>query len=305
MKTPAYIDTSDLIRIVAPAGKVRPGNVKAAVKMLRYEGFRVVEGKHLYDEVNQFAGTDDDRAADLQEALDDHSSRAIFMARGGYGLLRIIDRLDFSRFVRNPKWVTGFSDITVLHSHLHNLGIETIHSVMPNSFPADCMKDRPVESLLRTITGEQPRFSMNSHPLNRPGEVNASVTGGNLTLLTALLGSESETVTAGKILFIEDVGEHLYRIDRMMHSLKRAGKLDKIKGLIVGQFSDMLDGTTPFGKTAEEIIAEAVAEYSYPVAFGFPAGHDPENLAFILGRETTLTVAESHTSVIQHSGAHG
>lgn len=176
---------------------------------------------------------------------------------------------------------------------------------MPNSFPADEITDGPVESLLKTITGGQPCFTVSSHPLNRYGETSAPITGGNLTILTALLGSESETVTAGKILFIEDVGEHLYRIDRMLHSLKRAGKLDKIKGLIVGQFNDMLDGTTPFGKTAEEIVAEAVAEYSYPVAFGFPAGHEYDNLAFILGRETTLTVTGSHTSVVQQSGSHG
>lgn len=299
MKTPSPLSPADLIRVVAPAGKVRPERVEAAIKFLRYQGFRVVAGASLFNESGPFAGTDEQRIADLQEALDDTTCRAILMARGGYGLIRIIDKLDFSRFLKNPRWIAGFSDITVLHNHLHNLGVETLHGVMPNSFPIDSEPDEPVRSLLEVLRGQAPSFPIPWHPLNRPGMAQATITGGNLTLITALLGSESETVTAGKILFVEDVGEHLYRIDRMMHTLKRAGKLDKLKGLVVGHFNEMLDGTSPFGMTAEEIVADAVAGYDFPVLFGFPAGHQPRNLTFILGRQTTLEVAQGQPALLQ------
>ncbi|MDD2963664.1 MAG: LD-carboxypeptidase [Bacteroidales bacterium] len=299
MKTPFPLSPADLIHVVAPSGKVSPVNVDSAIKLLRYQGFRISVGSSLYEETGPFAGTDEQRIADLQEALDDTTCRAILMARGGYGLIRIIDKLDFSRFLKNPRWIAGFSDITVLHNHLHNLGVETLHGVMPNSFPLDCEPDEPVESLLEVLRGHAPSFTIPWHPLNRPGKAQATITGGNLTLLTALLGSESETVTAGKILFVEDVGEHLYRIDRMMHTLKRAGKLDKLKGLVVGHFNNMFDGASPFGMTAEEIVADAVAGYDFPVLFGFPAGHQPRNLTFILGRQTTLEVIQEQPALFQ------
>lgn len=299
MIKPASLKSGDLIRIVAPSGKVRHENVMAAALLLRNQGFNVIEGDSLYNEFHQLAGKDDERIKDLQQALDDKQCKAILMARGGYGLIRIIDQLDFSGFIKHPKWIAGFSDITVLHAHLHNLGIETIHSVMPNSFPSNGTIDKPVEHLLKTLLGELPQYSLAPEILNRQGAASAIITGGNLTMLTSLLGSDSSVNTNGKILFIEDVGEYLYRVDRMMHTLKRAGMLDHLAGLIVGYFNDMLDGSTPFGKTAHEIIAEIVNDYNYPVAFGFPAGHEPGNLPLILGRNTSLIVERNGTSILQ------
>ncbi len=299
MKKPASLKPGDLIRIVAPSGKVRPENVKASALLLRNLGYKVIEGHNLYNEFHQLAGKDTERIEDLQEALDDKQCKAILMARGGYGLIRILDQLDFSGLITHPKWIAGFSDITVLHAHLHNLGIETIHSVMPNSFPLNNAIDKPVEHLLKTLSGEPLRYSLAPEILNRQGTASAIITGGNLTMLTSLLGSDSSVNTNGKILFIEDVGEHLYRVDRMMHTLKRAGMLDHLAGLIVGYFNEMLDGSTPFGKSAYEIIAEIVDDYNYPVAFGFPAGHEPVNLPLILGRNTSLTVEHDSTSIFQ------
>lgn len=301
MITPPSLKPGDLIRIIAPSGKVRLEHVMAAAGLLRNLGFQVIEGRHLYSEFHQLAGEDAERIHDLQQALDDNQCKAILMARGGYGLLRIIDRVDFSRFMQHPKWIAGFSDITVLHSHLHNLGIETIHSVMPNSFPANSTADEPVACLMKALSGEPLNYSLAPHALNRQGTASGIITGGNLTMLTSLLGSDSAINTQGKILFLEDVGEYLYRIDRMMHTLKRAGLLDHLTGLVVGCFNDMLDGSTPFGKTAREIIAEAVTGYDYPVAFGFPAGHEPDNRPLILGRNTRLMVKPDSATIHQSS----
>lgn len=305
MLTPASLKPNDKIRLVAPAGKVRMNHVKAAVEVLRSAGYSVTEGAHLYDQHHQYAGDDQARRADLQEALDDDACRAILMARGGYGLIRIIDGIDFSRFLKNPKWIAGFSDVTALHNHLHNRGVETIHSVMPNSFPVDGNPSHPVTLLLQTLTGNPPLYSVDPHPFNRHGRSSGRLTGGNLTMVTAMLGSVSETDTHGKTLLLEDVGEHHYRIDRMMHMLKRAGKLSGLAGLVVGQFNDLNDSSDHFGKEVTEIIMEAVADYNYPVMFGFPAGHEPDNRPLILGRTTLLHVESTTVKIDQTEIEHG
>jgi muramoyltetrapeptide carboxypeptidase len=221
--------------------------------------------------------------------LDNNDVKAIISARGGYGTMRIIDKLDFSDFVKNPKWIVGYSDITVLHSHIHNLGIETLHATMPINFTKNA---EAAESLRRALFGESLTYEADQHVLNRRGIAEGELIGGNLSLLYALIGSASDIDTAGKIFFIEDLDEYLYHIDRMMLSLKRAGKLDKLAGLIVGGMSDMKDNLVPFGKTAEEIIYDAVKEFDYPVAFNFPSGHIERNLAVVLGRNMKMEVEE-------------
>ena len=223
--------------------------------------------------------------------LDDVSVRAVISARGGYGTLRIIDKLDFRKFREKPKWIIGYSDITVLHSHIHqNFEIETLHATMPINFHKD---EESVQTLKKSLFGEKISYPFPSHKLNREGKAEGSVVGGNLSLLYSLKGSKSGISTSGKILFIEDLDEYLYHIDRMMVSMKRAGKLSHLAGLIVGGMTDMKDNQTPFGKTAEEIISDAVKEFDYPVCFGFPAGHQPKNLALPFGRRANLNVGKA------------
>jgi muramoyltetrapeptide carboxypeptidase len=291
MIVPEYLKKGDRVAIVAPARKVTAEETEPALKKLKEWGLAAVTGDHLYDSCNQFAGDDRVRAADLQKMLDDEDIRAILCARGGYGLIRIIDRLDFTHFVRKPKWIVGYSDITVLHSHIHShFGIETLHAVMPIHFgEADLSADTFI-SLRKALFGENLTYRLPMSPLSRKGTARAALVGGNLSLIYGLTGTPSDLVTDGKILFLEDLDEYLYHLDRMMLNLKRSGKLSRLAGLIVGGMTNMKDNHVPFGKTAEEIIAEAVGEYDYPVCFNFPAGHVADNRALILGRETLLNV---------------
>ena len=220
--------------------------------------------------------------------LDDDSIRAIVSARGGYGTLRIIDSLNFSSFKKTPKWIVGFSDITVLHSHIHwNCNVETIHSAMPINFDKE---EESVETLRKALFGKEIFYELPSHKLNREGEAIGELVGGNLSLLYALQGSVSDISTESKILFIEDVGEYLYHIDRMMISLKRSDKFSRLAGLVVGGMSDLKDNLVPFGKTVEEIILDTVKEFDYPVCFGLPSGHEEKNVALFLGRKAKLSV---------------
>lgn len=301
MTTPDFLKKGDKIAIVATARKVSPEEIKPSVDLFRSWGLEVVTNENLYATDNQFAGNDALRAASLQQYLDNPEIKAIVCARGGYGTVRIIDRLDFTAFAKNPKWIVGYSDVTVLHSHINkNLDISTLHATMPLNIPADATaKSYPaVESLkaalfgnLHGYSGLQLEITPSAH--NRSGSCKAEVVGGNLSILYSLCGSHSDIDTDGKILFIEDLDEYLYHIDRMMQNLKRTGKLHKIKGLIVGAMSDMHDNTIPFGKTAEEIVYEAVAEYDYPVLFCQNFGHvGTSNLALPLGVETELVVNE-------------
>ena len=291
---PAHLKKGDKIAIIASARKISLQELQPAIDIFKTWGLEVVLTKNIFNQDHQFSGTDAERAADLQTALDDDSIKAIISARGGYGTMRIIDQLDFIKFKQHPKWVIGYSDITVLHSHIHNFGIETLHATMPINFSVNT---EAVEIMRKVLFGEKFNYEIQNHPLNKKGIVEAQVVGGNLSLLYALTGSASSIHTKGKILFIEDLDEYLYHIDRMMVSLKRYGKLADLAGLIVGGMTDMKDNQIPFGKTAEEIILDAVKEYNYPVCFNFPAGHIDKNLAIPLGRNMKLVVDEKGTTV--------
>jgi muramoyltetrapeptide carboxypeptidase len=291
MQTPPPLKSGDKIAIISTARKISSEKLIAAVDCFYKWGFDVIYGKNLLKEDNQFAGSDMERAEDLQWALDDVNIKAIICARGGYGTVRIIDHIDFSKFTSNPKWIIGYSDITVLHEHIHsNFGIETLHATMPFNFPADGNENEALISLKKALLNKKLYYTVLSNPLNRSGNANGKLIGGNLSIIYSLIGSASDIDTDGKILFIEDLDEYLYHIDRMMMNLKRSGKLSNLAGLIVGGMSEMKDNTVPYGKTAEEIIADAVAEYDYPVCFNFPVGHKEDNRALIIGRMALLKV---------------
>ncbi|MFI5137797.1 MAG: LD-carboxypeptidase [Sphingobacteriales bacterium] len=286
--TPPPLKKGDKIAITCPAKKL-PAPMTDAVKLLQSWGLEVVLGETLEASHHQFAGDDDLRARDMQRFIDDDSIKAIIAARGGYGTIRMIDKVDFSRFAQNPKWLIGFSDITVLHTHLFaNYGAQTIHGQMPVNIPD--ASARSLETLKKALFGEELSYQVPSHPLNRSGEASGMLIGGNLSLLIAVSGSVSDPDYNGKILFIEDVGEYLYSIDRMMRNLKRAGKLQNLAGLVVGGFTDVKDNDISFGQTVPEIIMEVVREYNYPVCFDFPAGHIPDNCSLILGKTILLSV---------------
>lgn len=293
MKQAPFLRKGDTIRILSTARKTYPADLEAAIRVFESWGLLIKLGSSIGKEDHQYAGTDAIRAEDLQEALDDTACQAIICARGGYGTVRIIDQIDFSHFERNPKWIIGFSDATVLHSHIHaRFGIASLHAVMPSIFRFDDAGLRAQETMHKALFGaglehiipQRSRFM-------RIGQVEAIVVGGNLSILYSLLGSVSDIQTEGKILFIEDLDEYLYHIDRMMMALKRAGKLSHLKGLIIGGMVEMNDNDTPFGKTAEEIIWEHIAEYSYPVCFDFPAGHIRDNRALYLGSKARLSIS--------------
>jgi muramoyltetrapeptide carboxypeptidase len=288
MVTPGYLCKGDRIALVAPAGRIQKETVEAAVKTLIKWGLDVSPGRSLYNDHFQYSACDDDRLSDLQLALDDPEIKALLCVRGGYGTIRIIDRINFGRFRKKPKWIIGFSDITALHSHIHTrFGIETIHG----SMAAGIDGESPSAETLRTaLFGEPLHYTLENHSLSITGSARGQITGGNLAVLAGLLGSASDIKTRGKILFLEEVGEHLYRIDRMMWSLKRAGKLDHISGLMVGSITGIPDLPSDFGKEANEIILSHISGYDYPVCFGFPAGHQSDNRALILGRQVSMDI---------------
>jgi muramoyltetrapeptide carboxypeptidase len=289
MVTPAFLNPGDTIAIVSTARKISKDEIKPALELIHNWELNGVIGTTIGAEEHQFAGSDEIRTMDLQHMLDDPKIKAIWCARGGYGTVRIIDRLDFSEFKKKPKWIIGYSDVTVLHSHIHRLGIETIHAQMPLEF--DKKSKQTSESLRKLLFGELHEIEIRQeNDLNRTGNASGMLVGGNLSILYSLCGSESSITTNGKILFIEDLDEYLYHIDRMFYNLKRNSMLNDLAGLIVGGMSQMKDNTIPFGKQAEEIILEAVSEYDYPVCFHFPAGHIHDNRAMILGRKVNFMV---------------
>ena len=294
MRRPPFLKPGDKIGIVAPARKVTHEELKSGLEILRGWGFVPVEGKHLYGAYHQFSGTDEERTTDFQELMDDPEIKAILAARGGYGCMRIIDRLNFEKMATHPKWIVGFSDMTIFHSHLQTqYQIPSIHSIMLFNMMPERFDMHSVESLGKALTGITLNYEYPSGEfsvLQRTGKGRGILIGGNLSLLFAMSNSKSDIDTEGKILFIEDLDEYLYHIDRMMMQLKRSGKLSKLSGLIVGGMTDMKDNETKFGKSAEEIIIDAVKEYDYPVCFGFPAGHQRINHALIIGAEADLTV---------------
>ena len=281
---PPSLEPGNKVGIVAPARKVSREEMHPAIKCFESWGYKVMEGKYLYGSDDQFSGTDYERAADFQSMLNDPDIRAIFCARGGYGSVRIIDRLDFSSFVEHPKWIVGYSDITVFHSHINkHLGIQTLHAAMPINFPPDGHMNSSLESMRAILKGEDPEYNIPYNHFNKFGTARGRITGGNLSILCSIIGTASDTDTEGKILFLEDLDEYLYHIDRMMMNLKRSGKLEKLAGLVVGGMNDMNDNEVPFGKTAYEIIAESVSDYNFPVIFDFKGGHISENLGLIIG----------------------
>jgi len=282
IKQPAYLKKGDKIAIVCPASKL-PRGIDSAMQIFESWGLEVVMGKTVNAEYHQFAGDDTLRTEDLQGFLDDLSVKAIIAGRGGYGCIRIIDNLDFSVFVEHPKWLVGFSDITVLLCHVYaQFSIQSIHGPMPYTF--DDATPESLASLKTALFGEEINHNYKQSLLNRKGDMNGILIGGNLTLLVMTIGSASEVDYDDKILFIEDIGERPAAIDRMMRMLKRAGKLAKLKGLIVGAFNELPDEKIPFGQTPEEVIWEVVKEYEYPVWFNFPVGHIDDNRAVIIGK---------------------
>lgn len=292
---PPYLKVGDKIAIVSPAGKVNPEIVKHGANRLREEGFEVGIGEHVFTQLGIFAGTDSERAADMQKALDDESVKAIIFARGGYGSLRTHQLLDWSRFLQQPKWIVGFSDITVFHAFLYQQSIASVHGVMPAFFDQNGVPSESFRLTIDLLKGKIPWFKEVNHPLNRNGKASGRLVGGNLSIVYSLRGTELDLSPEGNILFIEDLSEYHYHLDRMMMNLKTSGVLEKLNGLVVGHFSDMKDGDTPYGKEAAEIIREAVEGYHYPVMFGFPGGHVMPNYPLIMGAQTQLIVGEKES----------
>jgi muramoyltetrapeptide carboxypeptidase len=293
---PPYLQPGDTIGLVCPAGYMPLEKTAECIRVLQEEwGYRVKVGSTVGSQsTTYFSGTDEERLIDFQLMLDDDEVKAVLCARGGYGMGRIIDQVNFKKFKKNPKWIIGYSDITVLHSHLYsNYYISSMHAPMAGAFNDAGYINRFVQSLKATLEGKKAKYNCDPHEFNRKGEAVGELIGGNLTLLAHMTGSESESKTRGRILFIEDVGEYIYNIDRMLYQLKRSGKLSKLAGLVIGGFTDVKDTERPFGKTAYETIKEIIAEYDYPVCFGFPVSHEKENYALKIGVGYKLKVGKS------------
>ena len=289
MEKPQPLAKGDKIALISTARKISLSELEPAISVLKSWGLEPVFGKNLFNVNHQFAGTIEDRTSDLQEVLDNPEIKAVLCVRGGYGTVQLIDSIDFSNFKKNPKWIIGYSDVTVLHNHINkNFGLATLHATMPINFTTNTKE--ALESLKEVLFGALPIYITENHDLNRTGEARCELVGGNLSIIYSLTGTSSQLDTKGKILFLEDLDEYLYHIDRMMMNLKRAGMLEDLKGLIVGGMSDMKDNTVPFGKTAQEIIFDTVKEYKYPVCFDFPAGHINDNRTLIMGSEAYLLV---------------
>jgi muramoyltetrapeptide carboxypeptidase len=299
--TPPYLKSGDTIAIVAPAGILtnRKDIIDKAKELAESWGLHVIYGKHLFDKSGHFSATDAERAADFQKALDNPNIKAIWAGRGGYGTVRILDRLDFTKFRTNPKWVIGYSDITALHSHIHTLGFETIHAMMGTSLGEDPIEIvQTISSFKKTLFGEKLSYSLVSVKENRIGNSEGQIIGGNLALLASMLGSESEMNADGKILFIEEVGEYKYSIDRMLQSLKRAGFFEKCNGIIVGDISNIKTNSTKWGSSIEQLIYDVVAAYDFPILYQFPAGHEPDNRSLIFGRNIKMNVTKIGVSTV-------
>ena len=291
---PPYLKSGETIGILCPSGYMPYEKAATAIETLTEWGFHVLSDKTLGHRFNYFSGTDEERLSDLQQMMDDENIRAIFCARGGYGMGRIIDKLSFKKFKKNPKWIIGFSDITVIQSHLFSkYKIASLHAPMAAAFNDGENKNQYIQSLHNALTGRSASYASAVNDFNKKGKASGILVGGNLSLLAHLTGTASDIKTKNKILFIEDVGEYIYNVDRMMYQLKRSGKLDNLNALIVGKFTDMKDTTTPFGQSAEEVIRDIVKEYDYPVCFNFPVSHEKENYALKIGVEYKLSVSSS------------
>ena len=296
MITPPYLQKGDTVAILATARKHIVKSMQPTIDLLESWGLHVVIGKSIGLEENQLAGTDAQRAADLQEQLDNPNIKAIWCARGGYGTVRVVDLIDFTQFKKHPKWLVGFSDVTVLHNHLNTMGYKSIHGIMPISLAK--ATPEAIETLRLSLFGQPLQYAIDSHPMNRLGKASGELVGGNLSILYSLLGSPSAIDCKDKILYIEDLDEYLYHIDRMMMNLKRNGCLESLKGIIVGSMTDMKDNDIPWGKNALEIVQDVTKKYDIPMIFNFPAGHIHDNRALILGSNVTLEVTENCSTVV-------
>lgn len=296
---PPYLKKGDTIGIVCPAGYMALEKVQTCITTLQDWGYQVKLGKTVGGHSETyFSGTDEERLADLQLMLDDEEVKAVLCGRGGYGTGRIIDQVSFKKFKRRPKWIIGYSDITVLHSHLYsNYYISSLHSPMAGAFNDGGFANEFVLSLKKALEGRPLNYQCEPSDFNRHGTAEGELVGGNLSLLAHLVGTESDIRTKGRILFIEDIGEHLYHIDRMLYQLKRAGKLSKLEGLVVGGFTDMSDTERPFGKPIEEIIWEMIKEYEFPVCFGFPVSHTDRNYALKVGVNHKLKITKNKVTL--------
>ncbi|WP_394345712.1 S66 peptidase family protein [Cognatitamlana onchidii] len=300
MKQPVYLKAGDTVAIIAPSGilRHRTREIEQAKTLLKSWGLHPILGKHVFSQNNHFAGTDDDRCEDFQKALDNPKVKAIWCARGGYGSVRILDHIDWTTFKENPKWVIGYSDITAIHNQIHNEGIESLHALMCVSLTQDLSEiESSLSSFKNTIFGKPLSYTLSGSTYNRTGIASGQLVGGNLTMLHTMLGSDSSINTNGKILFIEEIGEYKYHIDRMLQSLKRAGYFKDCQGVIVGDMSKLRKNTTLWGSSIEQLILDALSEYNFPIAFNMPAGHEKENNALILGRTIDLEVGKKETII--------
>lgn len=298
---PPYLKKGDTVIIISPAGNLfnKIEEIEQAKKLLKKWDLNVILGENIFNQNNQFAGTDEERASDFQKALDNKNIKAIWCSRGGYGSVRILDKLDFSKFIVHPKWIIGYSDITVFHNNIHNLGYESMHAMMGISLNDNLeFPEENSNSLKNAVFGNQLSYTVNSSHYNKLGEATGQIVGGNLTLLHTMLGSKTSIDTSGKILFFEEIGEYAYHIDRMLQSLKRAGYFKNCKGIIVGDISNVKKNSTPWGKPMEQLILDVVEEYNFPVLFNFPAGHKEKNLTLILGRTIELKVKKDESTIL-------
>ncbi|WP_242131103.1 S66 peptidase family protein [Aestuariivivens marinum] len=300
LKRPPYLKIGDTVAIVAPSGilKNRNNEIEQAKQLLKSWGLNVVVGKHLFNQANHFAGTDDERCDDLQKAMDDPKTKAIWCARGGYGTVRILDKLNWTKFKETPKWVIGYSDITVLHNQIHNEGIESIHAIMCASLQDDLTEiEQSISTFKEAVFGKPLSYTLEGSKYNKSGSSSGQLVGGNLTLLHTMLGSKTSIDTSGKVLFIEELGEYKYHIDRMLQSLKRAGYFDNCNGLIVGDMTKLRRNTTLWGTSIQQLILDTLSSFNFPIAFNMPAGHEKDNRALILGRTVKLTVSDQQATV--------
>lgn len=301
MIIPPYILPGQKVGITCPAGAVDLEEMKYMFNQLHDWGFPYEIGNTVGNSWFKFSATDDERRADLQSMLDDPEIHAIFFGRGGYGVVRIIDQLDFSTFQAHPKWLIGYSDITCLHSHIHSqFGIVTLHAHMSGGYKPETYDEDATRSIFSALTGMPAAYHIPPHPMNRMGDVQGILCGGNLALLSDLVGTPSDIETDGKILFIEDIAEYRYNIDRMLWQLKRAGKLNKLAGLLVGGFTDTQDNDIPFGMSEYDIVWEKVKDFDYPVCFDFPVGHQARNVALKCGAQYRLTVGKHLVELVEH-----
>jgi muramoyltetrapeptide carboxypeptidase len=296
MIQPPALNPGDLIYITAPAKLMDPQAVKYAKKHLEENGFKVLISENCLGKHHYFSGTDEERLLDFQFGIDHPDVRAILCARGGYGCIRLVDRINWANMLREPKWLIGFSDITVFHHRLNKLGVQSIHGSMPINFEKNT--DAALTSLVNTLQGSWPQFLLPSNQSNKAGIATGNLIGGNLSIVYSMLGTDDQFDFEASILFLEDIGEHYYQVERMLYALKKAGVFQKIKGLIIGGISELEDTDPPLGRTIEEMVLDQLEYTRIPVLFGFPGGHIADNRAIIVGKKILLTVSEEETSVV-------